>query len=209
MFRIPQPFRLSSFQAGDPGLQPLLYGSLQFLLRAIAVKEIDCFSLFSQRNIAAWNFSASHIQRHELHQLALAAWFPRLSGVKVQTGRRILKHQLWAPSRLCGVVIASLPQKIQFCLQHFQKTSRVNGHKRDPSNSFLSAKRAGSPFAMFKKLNLAQTLLRRFQILVRAAQIPAFAGDDLISSFHFFDHGNLPASEKKPFTKCKTLSRGP
>ena len=50
---------------------------------------------------------------------------------------------------------------------------------------------------MLEKLDLAETLLCFFERLIRAAEIPSFAGDYLISGFYFFDHRKPPASHDK------------
>ena len=46
---------------------------------------------------------------------------------------------------------------------------------------------------MLEKFDLAKALLCFFERLIRAAEIPSFAGDYLISAFYFFDHRKPPA----------------
>src|ERR1700674_2863958 len=108
------------------------YGGLLFLLRARAVEGIDRFSTLVQGNVTARNLLVPEIFGYELHQDAITAWLCQLSAVEIQTGRRILKHKLRAPSGSRGVVITGIFQELQFGLQHLQHVSLVDCHERNP-----------------------------------------------------------------------------
>lgn len=64
--------------------EPLPEGCFQFVAGPKAIKEINGFALFIQRNVAARNFVVLMSGWDHLHQDAIAARFRWLSRIKIQ-----------------------------------------------------------------------------------------------------------------------------
>jgi len=122
---------ISPFQPVDRCFQPFDDRRLQFFLRSCPVKRVNRLSILAQRNITARHLPRLLVLRNELHEDAIAARLPRLSGIKLQASRRILKHEVRTPRGSCAVTISAFLDKLQFRPKNLEQASFVVRHKRN------------------------------------------------------------------------------
>lgn len=125
------------FQLSNRSAQPFADFLFNLTLLAATIERIQRLTCCVKWNVPAGNLFRTAIEGYQVHQNAIAARPPIVSGVIIHARGRVFENIQRSPRRLGRTPVTSVFEKLQFKLEDFQKVSFISLHFAPPTSMTL------------------------------------------------------------------------